>query len=115
MGYEPSAWTARIKDEVAHALAISSMPMQIVTLEPEMPPYSSGNGMPRMPFSANSFSMSLGYSAFSSISAARGATRSWTSSRIVSLMATCSSENSKSMWVSLAEQMTSDDDPLDLV
>ena len=37
MGYEPSAWTARISDEVVHALAISSMPMQIVTLEPEMP------------------------------------------------------------------------------
>jgi len=50
--------------------------MQIVTLEPEMPPYCSGNGMPRMPFAAKSCSMSFGYSAFSSISAARGATRS---------------------------------------
>src|SRR2546427_501857 len=45
--------------------------MQIVTLEPDMPPYCSGNGMPRIPFSAKSLSMSFGYSAFSSISAAR--------------------------------------------
>ena len=80
------------------ALAISSMPMQMVTLEPEMPPYSSGNGMLRMPLAANSDSMSFGYSARSSISAARGATLSWTSSRIVSRIASCSSENSKSMF-----------------
>src|SRR6185437_4172784 len=37
IGYEPSAWTARINEEVVHALAISSIAMQIVTLEPEMP------------------------------------------------------------------------------
>ena len=73
------------------------MPMQMVTLDPEIPPYSSGKGIPRMPLSANSFSMSFGYSAFWSISAARGATRSWTSSRIVSRIATCSAVNSKSI------------------
>src|SRR6266566_5191127 len=101
IGYEPRAWTARIKDDVAHAFAISSMPMQMVTLEPEIPPYSSGKGMPRIPLSAKSLSMSFGYSAFSSISAARGATRSWTSSRIVSRIATCSCESSKSMSVRL--------------
>src|SRR5260370_40541350 len=93
------------------------MPMQIVTLEPEMPPYSSGNGMPRIPFSANSFSMSFGYSPVWSISAARGATRSWTSSRIVSLMATCSGVNSKSIWAGLSglQQIARDHDPLHLV
>jgi len=47
--------------------------MQIVTLEPEIPPYCSGNGMPRMPLSAKSFSMSFGYSAFCvDLSRARG-------------------------------------------
>src|ERR1700730_1653054 len=89
--------------------------MQIVTLEPEIPPYCSGNRMPRMPFSAKSFSMSFGYSALASISAARGATRSCTSSRTVSRIATCSSEKSKSTDVSLAEHPSCDDDPLDLV
>src|ERR1700680_4577981 len=39
IGDEPSACTARISEEVAQALAISSTPMQIVTLEPEIPPY----------------------------------------------------------------------------
>src|SRR6266567_2896437 len=72
--------------------------------------------MPRMPLSAKSFSMSLGYSAFSSISAARGATLSWTSSRIVSLIASCSSENSKSIsGHTIADQIAGDDHPLDLV
>src|SRR3989442_15659602 len=52
IGEEPSACTARMRDELAQALAISSMPMQILTLEPEMPPYSSGKGVPRRPFSA---------------------------------------------------------------
>src|ERR1700686_5147015 len=41
IGYEPSACTARIKEDDAHALAISSTAMQIVTLEPEIPPYCS--------------------------------------------------------------------------
>src|SRR5579864_4937996 len=104
-----------MREELAHALAISSMPMQMVTDDPEMPPYCSGNGIPRMPFSAKSFSMSLGYSAVWSISAARGATRSCTSSRIVSRIAICSSENSKSTGVSLAEQLSGDDHSLDLV
>src|SRR5581483_4518455 len=71
--------------------------MQIVTLDPLIPPYSSGNGMARIPFSAKSISMSFGYSAFSSISAARGTTLSWTSSRMVSRIASCSSLKSKSM------------------
>src|SRR5258708_21925525 len=117
IGYEPSACTARISEELANALAISSMPMQIVTLEPDMPPYSSGKGMPRIPFSANSFSMSFGYSPLRSISAARGATRSWTSSRIVSLMATCSGVNSKSISAGLSglQQIPGDHDPLHLV
>src|SRR5438552_16767096 len=120
MGYEPSACTARISDELAHALAISSMPMQIVTLEPEIPPYSSGKGMPRMPLSANSFSMSFGYSAVWSISAARGATASCTSARVVSLSATCSAVNSKSIRFGLSgllppQQLARDHDPLDLV
>src|SRR5229473_6768558 len=114
IGYDPSAWTARISDEVAQALAISSMPMQMVTLEPEMPPYSSGKGMPRMPFSAKSLSMSFGYSAFSSISAARGATLSCTSSRIVSRIAICSSEKSKSIAL-LLDHFSGDHDSLDLV
>src|SRR5438067_2092024 len=94
------------------------MPMQMLTLEPDIPPYSSGNGMPRMPFSAKRASMSFGYSAFWSISAARGATLSWTSSRIVSRMATCSSLNSKSMTrleLSGLEQVSGDHHPLHLV
>src|SRR4029077_12474687 len=93
------------------------MPMQMVTLEPEIPPYSSGNGMPRMPLSAKSFSMSFGYSPVWSISAARGATRSCTSSRIVSRIATCSVLNSKSMPVRLSrvQQCPGDHDPLHLV
>src|SRR5579872_6019045 len=104
-----------MSEELAHAFAISSMPMQMVTLEPEMPPYSSGNGMPRIPLSAKSFSMSFGYSAVWSISAARGATLSSTSSRIVSRMASCSGVSSKSIAVRLAEQLARDDDTLDLV
>ena len=70
--------------------------MQMVTLDPEMPPYSSGKGMAITPLLAKSSSMSFGYSAVSSISAARGATRSWTISRMVSRMASCSSEKLKS-------------------
>src|SRR5579872_1558525 len=106
-----------MSEELAHAFAISSIPMQMVTLEPEIPPYSSGNGMPRIPFSANSFSMSFGYSAVWSISAARGATLSWTSSRMVSRIATCSSENSKSMSANYPdpEELASDDAALHLV
>src|ERR1700757_4852595 len=105
-----------MREELAHALAISSMPMQIVTLEPEMPPYSSGKGIPRMPLSAKSFSMSLGYSPVWSISAARGATRSCTSSRIVSRIASCSALNSKSiLGLSGSQQFTRDHHSLDLV
>src|SRR5262245_64675953 len=98
--------------------------MQMVTLEPLMPPYSSGMGMARTPLSANSFSMSVGYSAFSSISAARGATRSCTSSRIVSRIASCSSEKLKSMRrlcgapgrsLRSPDQVAGDHHPLDLV
>src|SRR5215469_2611680 len=61
--------------------------------------------------------MSLGYSAFSSISAARGATRSCTSSRIVSRIASCSSENSKSMVSELSsvEEIARDHHALDLI
>src|SRR5437867_12367994 len=62
--------------------------------------------------------MSSGYSALASISAARGATRSCTSSRIVSRIATCSAVNSKSMSrarLSGPEQFARDDDPLHLV
>src|SRR6185436_11165479 len=72
--------------------------------------------MPRIPLSAKSFSMSLGYSAFSSISAARGKTLSWTSSRIVSRIAICSSLNSKSISAhTIADQITGDDHALNLV
>src|SRR5207245_8179348 len=88
--------------------------MQIVTLDPEMPPYCSVKGMPRIPFSAKSLSISFGYSAFSSISAARGATLSCTSSRIVSRIAICSSEKSKSIAL-LLDHFSGDHDSLDLV
>src|SRR5262249_15624245 len=86
-----------------------------------MPPYSSGIGIASTPFSANSSSMSRGYSSFSSISAARGATRSCTSSRIVSRIASCSSEKSKSMGLIICpsepggEDLAGDHDPLALV
>ncbi len=82
---------------MASALAISSTPMQMLTLEPLTPPYASGKGMPRMPLSAKRRSMSLGYSRFSSISEARGTTFSCTSSRMVSRMANCSGLNRKSI------------------
>src|SRR5438093_3528003 len=78
--------------------------MQIVTLDPEMPPYSSGKGMAITPLPAKSSSMSFGYWAVSSISAARGATRSWTISRMVSRMASCSSEKPKSTFAQLSRE-----------
>src|SRR5947209_2064219 len=117
IGYEPSDCTLRISDEDAHALAISSVAMQMVTLEPLMPPYSSGIGMARTPFSAKSFSMSSGYSSLSSISAALGATLSCTNSRMVSRIASCSSEKLKSMQTIMrsAEQLSGDHHALDLV
>src|SRR5438034_6853712 len=52
IGYAPSDWTPRIREHDAQALAISSVAMQMVRLEPLMPPYSSGTGIPRTPFSA---------------------------------------------------------------
>ena len=84
IGNVPSSWIIRIRAEDAHALATSSTAMLSIRVPVPVPPYSDSNGSPSRSCSANSSRMSRGYSALSSISAARGATRSTTILRIVS-------------------------------
>ena len=62
-----------------------------VSSSPPRPPYSSGNGRPRMSCSASSWRRSCGNSPVRSISAARGATRSSASTRTASRSSVCSS------------------------
>ena len=80
----PSSWIIRIRAEEAQALATSSTAMLSISVPVPVPPCSGSNGSPSRSWEANSSRMSAGYSAFSSISAARGATRSTTILRIVS-------------------------------
>ncbi len=54
-------------------MAISSTAMFSISVPVPVPPYSTGKGNPRMSCSASSRRTSQGYSAFSSISAERGA------------------------------------------
>ena len=84
IGSVPSSCTISISAEEAQALAISSTAICCISVPVPVPPYSSSNGRARMSCSANSSRMSRGYSPVSSISAARGATRSRTIWRIVS-------------------------------
>ena len=84
IGSVPSSWIIRISAVDAHALAISSTAMLSISVPVPVPPYSLSNGSPRMSCSASSRRRSCGYSAFSSISAARGAIRSCAIWRIVS-------------------------------
>ena len=84
IGSVPSSWIIRIRAEDAHALATSSTAMLSISVPVPVPPCSASNGSPSRSCAANSSRMSRGYSAFSSISAARGATRSTTILRIVS-------------------------------
>ena len=65
-------------------MATSSTAMFSISVPVPVPPYSVSNGSPSRSCEANSSRMSCGYSAFSSISAARGATFSTTILRIVS-------------------------------
>ena len=76
IGSVPSSWIIRISAVEAHALAISSTAMFSISVPVPVPPCSVSNGSPRMSCSASSLRRSCGYSAFSSISAARGAIRS---------------------------------------
>ena len=84
IGSVPSSWIIRIRAEEAQALATSSTAMLSISVPVPVPPCSGSNGSPSRSWEANSSRMSGGYSAFSSISAARGATRSTTILRIVS-------------------------------
>ena len=77
----------------AQAFATSSIAMLSISVPVPVPPYSSSKGRPNRSCSAKSSRRSCGYSAFSSISAARGATRSWAIWRIVSRKSRCSSES----------------------
>ena len=65
-------------------MATSSTAMLSISVPVPVPPCSVSNGSPIRSWLANSSRMSRGYSALSSISAARGATRSATILRIVS-------------------------------
>ena len=73
IGSVPSSWTIRISAHDASTLAISSTAMFSISVPVPVPPYSTGNGSPRMSCSASSLRTSHGYSARSSISAERGA------------------------------------------
>ncbi len=73
IGSVPSSWTIRISALDAQALAISSTAICCISVPVPVPPYSVGNGRPRMSWEASSSRISQGYSPFASISAARGA------------------------------------------
>ena len=83
-GSVPSSWIIRIRALDAHALATSSTAMLSISVPVPVPPCSWEKGRPIRSWEANSSRMSRGYSAFSSISCARGATRSTTILRMVS-------------------------------
>ena len=53
-GSAPSPWTARMRPVVAQARLSCSIARQSVSSSPPRPPYSSGNGRPRMSCSASS-------------------------------------------------------------
>ena len=88
IGSVPRSWSMRISAVEAHAFATSSIATLSISAPVPVPPYSSSNGSPSRSCSANSLRRSHGYSAFASISAARGATRSRTIWRIVSRKST---------------------------
>src|SRR4051812_1155805 len=84
IGSVPRSCNMRMSAVDAHAFAISSIAMFSMSAPVPVPPCSSENGRPRRSCSAKSLRRSQGYSAFASISAARGATRSWAIWRIAS-------------------------------
>ena len=84
IGSVPSSWIIRISAVEAHALAISSTAMFSISVPVPVPPCSVSNGSASTSCSASSRRRSCGYSAFSSISAARGAIRSRAICRMVS-------------------------------
>ena len=84
IGSVPSSWIIRISAVDAHALAISSIAMFSIRVPVPVPPCSISNGSASTSCSASSRRRSCGYSALSSISAARGAIRSRAICRIVS-------------------------------
>ncbi len=90
IGSVPSSWIIRINAHAASTLAISSTAMFSISVPVPVPPYSVGNGSPRMSCSASSLRTSHGYSARSSISAERGAIFSRAIRPIVSQKSTCS-------------------------
>ncbi len=91
IGSVPSSWIIRISALEAQARATSSTATLSISVPVPVPPYSVSNGRPSRSCSANSLRMSHGYSAFASISAARGATRSTTIWRMASRNSTWSS------------------------
>jgi len=90
IGSVPSSCTISISALEAHTFEISSIAMLSISDPVAVPPCSVSNGSPNRSCSAKSSRMSRGYSAFSSISAARGATRSCAIWRIVSRKSRCS-------------------------
>ena len=90
IGSVPSSCTISISAHDASTLAISSTAMFSISVPVPVPPYSAGNGSPRMSCSASTLRMSHGYSARSSISAERGAIRSRAIWPIVAHRSRCS-------------------------
>jgi hypothetical protein len=90
IGSVPSSCTIRISAHEASTFAISSTAMFNISVPVPVPPYSVPNGSPSTSCSASSLRTSHGYSAFSSISADRGAIRSRAIWPIVSQKSTCS-------------------------
>ena len=90
IGSVPSSCTIRISEHDAETLAISSTAICSISVPVPVPPCSSSNGSASTSCSASSSRTSHGYSSARSMSAARGAIRSWASERIVSRKSRCS-------------------------
>ena len=90
IGSVPSSCTIRINAHDASTFASSSTAMFSMSVPVPVPPYSVGNGSPRMSCSESSLRISHGYSARSSISAERGAILSRAISPIVAQKSRCS-------------------------
>ncbi len=90
-GSAPSSWTARMSPVVAQARLSCSIARQTVRRSAPTPPWDSGNGRPRISYSARRSLRSAGNSPARSTSAARGATRSSARAATVSRRSRCSS------------------------
>src|SRR6266540_2884008 len=98
MGFAPSPTPASSVMAIEESTRpSSSIAMHSVRKSAPCPPYSSGNGNPNSPISPICFTMSMGSSPRSSISAARGATTSSANSRIAARKSSWSCVRSKSM------------------